>query len=490
MRTQQYLTEEDTRWEHRPFLREDVKSAAKALKMEKSAGVDNIPTELVQAGGEAMIDIMTSIGNKIWKTKKWSTTRTQSLVITLPKKNNLQLCQYYLTISLISHPSKVMLKVILNRLQPQAQEIIAEEIIAEEQASFRAGRSTTEPIINLRILCEKYLQHQQNLYHVFIDFKKAFNKVWHDVLWAIMRKYNINANIVRVIKSLFYKAQSVGLLNGSTGDWFRTTLHVLVRQGWLLSPTLFNIFLARVMCDALGDHEGCISIGGRLITNFWFADDIVVNAEEERSWRPCRPSWYNHHKIQNGDWFRQDESDDTQSKWLPKRDQEIGQRLETVANFKYLGAIISNEWSKSEILSRIAQTTAALSRLKSYGGTRTSGLLSMFSWCGRSSYPPSFMSVRARPWQQNSREGSKPLRWDAIGDFWTFPTETMWRTRKFATESKMQLECMMNSLPWWRNGKSDGMATSQDPLAWRRQFCRGQWKERKGEEDREEKMGR
>ena len=68
---------------------------------------------------------------------------------------------------------KVMLKIILNRLKPQA-----EKIIAEEQAGFRAGRNTTEQIFNLRILCEEYLQHQQDLYHVFIDFKKAFDRVW------------------------------------------------------------------------------------------------------------------------------------------------------------------------------------------------------------------------------------------------------------------------------------------------------------------------
>ena len=71
-------------------------------------------------------------------------------VITLPKKGNLQQCQNYPTISLISHPNKVMLKIILNRFKPQA------EIIAEEQAGFRAG-STTELIFNLRIICEKYL---------------------------------------------------------------------------------------------------------------------------------------------------------------------------------------------------------------------------------------------------------------------------------------------------------------------------------------------
>ena len=67
-------------------------------------------------------------------------------------------------------------------------------IIAEEQAGFRAGRSTTEQIFNLRILCEKYLQHQQDLYHVFIDFKKAFDRVWHSALWATMKMYNIGTN--------------------------------------------------------------------------------------------------------------------------------------------------------------------------------------------------------------------------------------------------------------------------------------------------------
>ena len=221
-----------------------------------------------------MIDILTAICNKIWKTGEWPTTWAQSLVITLPKKGNLQLCQNYRTISLFSHPSKVMLKIILNRLQPQA-----EEIIAEEQTGFRAGRSTTEQIFDLGILCVKYLQHQQNLYHVFIDFKKAFDRVWHEALWATMRKYNINASIIGAIENLYDKAQSAVLFNGSTREWFRTT--VGVRQGCLLSRTLFKIFLERIMCEVLDDHEGSVSIRRRLITNFRFADDIVVNAEEE-----------------------------------------------------------------------------------------------------------------------------------------------------------------------------------------------------------------
>ena len=142
---------------------------------------------------------------------------TQSLIITLPKKGNLQLCQNYRTINLINHSSKAMLKVILNRLKPQA-----EEIIAEEQAGLKAGKSTTEQTFNLRILCEKYLQHQQNLFHVFIDFKKAFDRVWQATLWANMPKYNINASLVRTIEQLHDKATSAVQMNGSIGEWFRT----------------------------------------------------------------------------------------------------------------------------------------------------------------------------------------------------------------------------------------------------------------------------
>ncbi|XP_072051944.1 uncharacterized protein [Amphiura filiformis] len=121
--------------ESQPILREELEAAVKAMKKGKSPGIDNIPDELVQAAGDAAIDVLTKICNNIWKTGKWPTPWTQSLVITLPKKGNLQLCQNYCTISL---PSKIMLRLILNRLKP-----LAENIIAEEQAGFRAGRSTT-----------------------------------------------------------------------------------------------------------------------------------------------------------------------------------------------------------------------------------------------------------------------------------------------------------------------------------------------------------
>ena len=136
-----------------PILREEVEIAVASLKKGKSSGVDNIPAELVQAGGETMIDVLTEICNRIWRTGEWPTPHGLSRwILHSLKRATCSSARTTRTISLISHSSKATLKVILNRLKPQA-----EEIIAEEQAGFRAGRSTTEQIFNLRILCEKYL---------------------------------------------------------------------------------------------------------------------------------------------------------------------------------------------------------------------------------------------------------------------------------------------------------------------------------------------
>ena len=83
-----------------------------------------------------------------------------------------------------------------------------------------------------------------------------------------MKKYKISTNLLRVIRQLYDKATSAVLFNSSIGDWFR-------------SPTLFNIFLERIMTDALEDHGGTDSIGGRAFTNLCFADVIDGLAGEE-----------------------------------------------------------------------------------------------------------------------------------------------------------------------------------------------------------------
>ena len=97
------------------------------------------------------------------------------------------------------------------------------------------------------------------------------------------------------------------------------------------------------MCEALGDHEGSISIGGRLITNFRFADDIVVNAEEEEE-----AGVLGDHLDTTTTWYKMEIGPDktkvtNNANGFQREIKMKGQRLEEVENFKYLGAIISNE---------------------------------------------------------------------------------------------------------------------------------------------------
>ena len=94
------------------------------------------------------------------------------------------------------------------------------------------------------------------------------------------KEVNVSTSLIRVIKNLYDKASSAVLFSSSIGDWFRTTVEV--RQGCLLSLTLFNMFLARITTDALEDHEGTVSIGGRTIINLRFADDIDGLAGEKK----------------------------------------------------------------------------------------------------------------------------------------------------------------------------------------------------------------
>ena len=117
----------------------------------------------------------------------------------------------------------------------------AKEPISEAQVGFTEGRGTVEQISNIRLINEKYIEHEKHVYHNYIKFKKAFDRVWHEALWKTILKRNIRLGIVSVIKSLYDHAKSTVLIGGKYSSWFQANAGV--RQGCVLSPALFNIFL-------------------------------------------------------------------------------------------------------------------------------------------------------------------------------------------------------------------------------------------------------
>ena len=189
--------------------------------------------------------------------------------------------------------------------------------------------------------------------------KKAFDRVWYAALWATMRLYNINTNLINAIQNLYDKSTSAVCFNGITGGWFKTT--VGVRQGCLLSPTLFNILMA----DALEDHKSAVSIGGRTISNLRFGDDIdclagselelanLVERLDETSTAYDMQISVEETKLMTNN-----------ANGISSNVRVNDEKLETVQSFKYLGAIVTDEGSMPEIQSRTAQIIAAITKLK------------------------------------------------------------------------------------------------------------------------------
>ncbi len=206
-------------------------------------------------------------------------------------------------------------------------------------------------------------KHQRDLCHNFIDFEKAFDRVWHDGLWHVLREFNIEEGLVQVIHSLYSHSSSAVLLNNQLGEFFQTT--VGVRQGCLLSPVLFNLFLERIMQEALQDHHTSISIGGRPICNLRFADDIDLMGGNIKELQDLT------NKLATTAGKFDMEISTEKSKILVNSRNNINahitmnnEALEEVSSFKYLGVTLTKDGTcAKEIRIRIASATAAMTRL-------------------------------------------------------------------------------------------------------------------------------
>ena len=136
--------------------------------MNKAIGGDGIPVELVQILKDDAVKVLHSICQQIWKTQQWSQDRKRSVFIPFPKKGNVKETSNYRTIALISHASKVMLKIPQARLH---QYVNCEP--PDVQVGFTKGRGTRDQIATIRWIIEKAREFQKNIYFCFIDYAKS-----------------------------------------------------------------------------------------------------------------------------------------------------------------------------------------------------------------------------------------------------------------------------------------------------------------------------
>ena len=150
----------------------EVKWALEIITMNKASGGDRIPVELFQILKDGAVKVLHSICQQIWKTQQWPQDWKRSVFILIPKKCNAKECLNYCTIALISHASKVMLKILQARLQ---QYVNCE--LPDVQDGFRKGRGTRDQIANIRWIIGKAREFQKNIYFCFTDYPKPLT-VW------------------------------------------------------------------------------------------------------------------------------------------------------------------------------------------------------------------------------------------------------------------------------------------------------------------------
>ena len=166
--------------------------------MKKASGGDGIPVELFQILKDEAVEVLHSICHQIWKTQQWPQDWKRSVFIPIPKKGNAKECSNYCTIVLISHASKVMLKILQARLQQYVN-----RGIPDVQAGFRKGRRTRKQTANNRWIIEKARKVQKTVYFCFIDYVKAFDCVDHNKLWEILKEMGIPDHLNCLLRNLY-----------------------------------------------------------------------------------------------------------------------------------------------------------------------------------------------------------------------------------------------------------------------------------------------
>ena len=152
----------------------------------------------------------------IWKTQQWPRDWKRPVFTPIPKKGNAKKCSNYCTIALISHASKVMLKILQDRLQQYVN-----HELPDVQAGFRKGRGTRDQIVNIHWIIKKAREFQKNIYFCFIDYTKSSDCVNHNKLWKILQEMEIPDHLSCLLTNLYADLEAtVRTGHGKTG-WFQ-----------------------------------------------------------------------------------------------------------------------------------------------------------------------------------------------------------------------------------------------------------------------------
>ena len=287
---------------------------------------------------EALQIIILALVNKVvtscYYPQKWAEGITSLLL----KEGDEEDPNNFRAITVASAISKVLAIMLDERLENFVKE---NKVMTPLQIGFEKKARPADHLFVLRNLIDSYTIRNKKLYACFVDFQKAYDSVWRMGMYYKLLKIGVDVNMIRLIKDMYDKTTQVLKMNGKVTTPFRT--HKGVRQGCVLSPRLFNLFVNDIpgifdkKCDP-------VKLGNTYLQCLMYADDIVILSESREGLQRCMTKLERYTEK----WDMKLNKKKTkvlifqkQGK-MPKVDIKFqGETLEQVAQYKYLGTIIS-----------------------------------------------------------------------------------------------------------------------------------------------------
>ena len=277
-------------WMSLPPTYNEFQEAPRQIKANKARGPDNIPLELLKHAGQTLQTRLHLLMLRIWEDKHLPGDWRDANIVNIFKKGDKRQCRNYRGISLLSIAGKVLARIILRCLQ-----ILAEDILPESQCGFHSNRGTIDMIFCARQLQEKSKEQQRPLYFIFYDLEKAFDSVPRVAMWSILERFGCPPTLVSIIRSFHDDMIGKVVHKNHTTETFPITCGL--KQGCVLAPTLFSIYLAAMLYQLPPDNpsidmryciDGSLFNTARLrsarlttvfsLNNLQFADDMAAVA--------------------------------------------------------------------------------------------------------------------------------------------------------------------------------------------------------------------
>jgi hypothetical protein len=265
-----------------PISMDEVRLAIGKLANGKSAGMDEVPGELFKWLSVSNIESLHGVLQGIWESETIPASWQQAVIVPVPKKGDLTEVNNYRGISLLSISSKIFLRILEGRISKAAEN----GRLAEGQCGFRPERRCMDNIFVLAELTERMRQEKVPGAVCFVDFRKAFDKVWRDGLWLKLHAFGVQGRIWRMLKSLYDRVEGSVRVGGEVSAPF--DINIGVRQGCVISPLLFAVFINDLCADLEKAAKG-VRVTPQFsqqtlrpaprILSLLFADDLAIVCE-------------------------------------------------------------------------------------------------------------------------------------------------------------------------------------------------------------------